>query len=68
VRAGAAQYRNPWDFMRMGKLLEDLDSLAGSVAFRHWYGAAPATSPARAVPGDHPSQHESVAQSVCHAL
>ena len=41
VRAGAAQYRNPWDFMRMGKLLEDLDSLAGSVAFRHWCGGRP---------------------------
>lgn len=34
------QYRNPWNYLRMGKLLEDLDSLAGSVAFSHWCGAA----------------------------
>jgi hypothetical protein len=30
------QYRNPWGFLRMGRLLEDLDSLAGSIAFSHW--------------------------------
>ncbi|WIA23380.1 hypothetical protein OEZ85_000142 [Tetradesmus obliquus] len=28
-------YRNPWGFLRMGRLLEDLDSLAGSIAFAH---------------------------------
>lgn len=31
------QYRSPWGLVRVGKLLEDLDSLAGNVAFRHWY-------------------------------
>ncbi|KAK9859845.1 hypothetical protein WJX84_005719 [Apatococcus fuscideae] len=29
------QYRNPWGLVRVGKLLEDLDSLAGNIAFRH---------------------------------
>lgn len=30
------QYRSPWGLVRVGKLLEDLDSLAGNIAFRHW--------------------------------
>lgn len=30
------QYRNPWDEVRLGRLLEDLDSLAGFIAFNHW--------------------------------
>ncbi|KAB1218158.1 Acyl-coenzyme A thioesterase 9, mitochondrial [Morella rubra] len=29
------QYRNPWNEIRMGKLLEDLDALAGTIAFKH---------------------------------
>ena len=29
-------YRNPWDRVRIGKLLEDLDSMAGTVAYKHW--------------------------------
>jgi acyl-coenzyme A thioesterase 9 len=28
-------YKNPWNRIRIGCILEDLDSLAGSVAFRH---------------------------------
>jgi acyl-coenzyme A thioesterase 9 len=28
-------YRNPWGRMRLGKLLEDLDALAGNIAFFH---------------------------------
>ncbi|GIL65940.1 hypothetical protein Vafri_19567 [Volvox africanus] len=28
-------HRNPWGYLRVGRLLEDLDSLAGSVAFEH---------------------------------
>ena len=32
------QYRNPWDEPRFGRILEDLDSLAGYVAFEHWWG------------------------------
>lgn len=28
-------YRNPWGQMRLGKLLEDLDALAGNIAFFH---------------------------------
>jgi hypothetical protein len=30
------QYRNPWGGVRVGRLLEDLDSLAGNIAFDHW--------------------------------
>jgi hypothetical protein len=29
-------YRNPWNFIRIGCILEDLDSLAGNIAFQHW--------------------------------
>ncbi|KAK6930435.1 hypothetical protein RJ641_004529 [Dillenia turbinata] len=29
------QYRNPWNEIRMGKLLEDLDALAGTISFKH---------------------------------
>jgi len=30
------EYRNPWGNLRVGRLLEDLDSLAGNIAYRHW--------------------------------
>ncbi|KAK7362724.1 hypothetical protein VNO77_04845 [Canavalia gladiata] len=29
------QYRNPWNRVRMGKLVEDFDALAGTIAFKH---------------------------------
>ncbi|KAL7106410.1 hypothetical protein ACP275_07G111700 [Erythranthe tilingii] len=29
------QYRNPWSEIRLGKLLEDLDALAGTISFKH---------------------------------
>ncbi|KAK3011196.1 hypothetical protein RJ639_011558 [Escallonia herrerae] len=29
------QYRNPWNEIRMGKLLEDLDALAGTISLKH---------------------------------
>lgn len=29
------QYRNPWGKVRIGRILEDLDSMAGNIAFRH---------------------------------
>lgn len=29
------QYRDPWNEVRIGKLLEDLDALAGTTAFKH---------------------------------
>ncbi|KAJ8550719.1 hypothetical protein K7X08_000089 [Anisodus acutangulus] len=29
------QYRNPWNEIRIGKLLEDLDALAGTISFKH---------------------------------
>ncbi|GLT48939.1 hypothetical protein SLA2020_225270 [Shorea laevis] len=29
------QYRNPWNEARMGKLVEDLDALAGTVSYKH---------------------------------
>ncbi|XP_037441662.1 uncharacterized protein LOC119309863 [Triticum dicoccoides] len=29
------QYRDPWNEMRIGKLLEDLDALAGTIAVKH---------------------------------
>jgi acyl-coenzyme A thioesterase 9 len=31
-------YRNPWGEMRFGKILEDLDALAGNIAFHHVAG------------------------------
>jgi len=31
-------YRNPWGQMRFGKVLEDLDAMAGNIAFHHVYG------------------------------
>lgn len=31
----ADTYRNPWGHVRVGRLLEDLDALAGTVAFEH---------------------------------
>jgi acyl-coenzyme A thioesterase 9 len=31
----AESYRNPWGKMRIGRLLEDLDALAGNIAFYH---------------------------------
>jgi hypothetical protein len=30
-------YRNPWNAVRVGRLMEDMDSLAGVVAYDHWY-------------------------------
>uniref|UniRef100_A0A7N0UH48 HotDog ACOT-type domain-containing protein n=1 Tax=Kalanchoe fedtschenkoi TaxID=63787 RepID=A0A7N0UH48_KALFE len=29
------QYRNPWNQIRMGKVVEDLDALAGTISFKH---------------------------------
>eukprot|EP00933_Yihiella_yeosuensis_P066348 TRINITY_DN70594_c0_g1_i1.p1 TRINITY_DN70594_c0_g1~~TRINITY_DN70594_c0_g1_i1.p1 ORF type:complete len:436 (-),score=68.63 TRINITY_DN70594_c0_g1_i1:109-1416(-) len=37
------QYASPWQTMRWGKLLEDLDALAGNVAFQHADDDEPAT-------------------------
>ncbi|XP_076950844.1 acyl-coenzyme A thioesterase 4, mitochondrial-like [Bidens hawaiensis] len=31
------QYRNPWNSIRVGKLLEDLDALAGTISFKHCF-------------------------------
>lgn len=31
----AETYRNPWGQMRFGKIMEDLDALAGNIAFHH---------------------------------
>jgi acyl-coenzyme A thioesterase 9 len=31
-------YRNPWGEMRFGRILEDLDALAGNIAFQHVQG------------------------------
>lgn len=31
-------YKNPWGQMRFGRILEDLDALAGNIAFRHVVG------------------------------
>lgn len=38
-------YRNPWGAVRVGRLLEDLDSLAGNVAFSHCDDGDPDTFP-----------------------
>ncbi|KAK6266344.1 hypothetical protein QUC31_017181 [Theobroma cacao] len=39
------QYRNPWDEIRMGKLLEDLDALAGTISYKHCRNDDGATRP-----------------------
>ncbi|XP_031286128.1 acyl-coenzyme A thioesterase 9, mitochondrial-like [Pistacia vera] len=39
------QYRNPWDEIRMGKLLEDLDALAGTISYKHCCSDDGATRP-----------------------
>lgn len=33
--SACVQYRNPWNRMRIGRVLEDLDSLSGNIAFAH---------------------------------
>jgi acyl-coenzyme A thioesterase 9 len=33
-------YSNPWGYMRMGRLIEDLDALAGTIAFRFCHNPA----------------------------
>lgn len=37
------QYRNPWNHIRMGRVLEDMDSMAGNIAFTHCDDDDPAT-------------------------
>ncbi|XP_057781345.1 acyl-coenzyme A thioesterase 2, chloroplastic isoform X2 [Salvia miltiorrhiza] len=39
------QYRNPWNEIRMGKLLEDLDALAGTISFKHCSSKDSSTRP-----------------------
>lgn len=39
------QYRNPWHRIRIGRVLEDLDSLAGNIAFAHTDDGNPETMP-----------------------
>ncbi|MED6137265.1 Acyl-coenzyme A thioesterase 4, mitochondrial [Stylosanthes scabra] len=39
------QYRNPWNHIRMGKLVEDFDALAGTIAFKHCSNEDGATRP-----------------------
>lgn len=38
-------YRNPWNEIRMGKLLEDLDALAGTISFKHCSSSDGTTRP-----------------------
>ena len=38
-------YRNPWNSVRIGRIVEDLDSLAGNIAFQHCDDANPNTRP-----------------------
>ncbi len=38
LRLLCTQYRSPWEEVRIGRILEDLDSLAGYVAFDHRCG------------------------------
>lgn len=42
---GQELYRNPWGFVRMGKILEDLDSMAANVAFFHCHDETPGAPP-----------------------
>ena len=39
------KYSNAWGYIRMGVLLEDLDALAGTIAFSHCDDRNPATRP-----------------------
>ncbi|PIN07996.1 Acyl-CoA thioesterase [Handroanthus impetiginosus] len=39
------QYRNPWNEIRFGKLLEDLDALAGTISFKHCSSEDSSTRP-----------------------
>eukprot|EP00854_Cymbomonas_tetramitiformis_P003833 gene3833-4789_t len=39
------EYTNPWGFVRLGRVLEDLDSLAGNIAFLHCDDDDPETFP-----------------------
>ncbi|XP_051133224.1 acyl-coenzyme A thioesterase 2, chloroplastic-like [Andrographis paniculata] len=39
------QYRNPWNEIRLGKLLEDLDALAGTISFKHCCNEDSSTRP-----------------------
>ncbi|XP_031391221.1 acyl-coenzyme A thioesterase 9, mitochondrial [Punica granatum] len=39
------QYRNPWDEIRTGRLVEDLDALAGTICFKHCYNDDGTTRP-----------------------
>lgn len=39
------QYRNPWNEIRMGKLLEDLDALAGTISLKHCCNEGSLTRP-----------------------
>ena len=34
------QYVNPWGGVRMGMLMEHLDSLSGSIAYKHMLGSS----------------------------
>jgi hypothetical protein len=36
VLVGYLQYRSPWGEVRIGRILEDLDSLTALIAFDHW--------------------------------
>ncbi|KAL6214233.1 hypothetical protein ACLB2K_013671 [Fragaria x ananassa] len=39
------QYKDPWNEVRIGKLLEDLDALAGTISVKHCYAADTTTRP-----------------------
>ncbi|KAK9944491.1 hypothetical protein M0R45_010055 [Rubus argutus] len=39
------QYRDPWNEVRIGKLLEDLDALAGTISVKHCYDVDTTTRP-----------------------
>lgn len=45
----ARDYATPWNTARIGRVLEDMDSLAGNVVFTHIDDNDPATRPPNAV-------------------
>ena len=45
IAGSTVQYRNPWNHIRMGRVLEDMDSMAGNIAFVHCDDGDPATLP-----------------------
>jgi hypothetical protein len=56
------QYRSPWGEVRIGKILEDLDSLSALIAFDHWSVRGGSTSATRP---DRPQSQQTLIEVPC---